>query len=150
MAIPFIETFVKHMDDATHLNVSLATDSQELKDSSIYIASQKSVVSRKGSGYFFNVSEGKAHDYNPNINELFISCADFSSKINVLAIVLTGIGDDGAKGMKKLCDTQSICITENEASAVVYGMPQRAQEMCERVEVEPLDEIVERIKKFGA
>jgi two-component system chemotaxis response regulator CheB len=146
----FINTFVKHMDGVSKLNVYLAEEKLALLPSRIYVSSKRCRIIKSGSGYSFSINKLEKNDYNPNINELFLSCSSFSNNIKVLAIILTGIGDDGALGVEKLCSTNASCITESEESAVVYGMPQRAKEMSPRVESQSLDEIVQSILKFGA
>lgn len=150
MADPFIKTFAKHMHDASHLNVHLAENNVNIEPATIYICSKLCRIVRNANHYSFSVSESINDDYNPNISELFKSCAMFSNKVDVLALILTGIGDDGASGIVELCKTKANCVSESKESAVVYGMPQRALEVSSRVQSQSLDEIIQTIKEFGA
>lgn len=67
--------------------------------------------------------------YNPNVDMLFSSAAKIAKSADIMAILLTGIGDDGAKGLFDLYKAKAQCIAENEESAIVYGMPKRAKEL---------------------
>lgn len=67
--------------------------------------------------------------YNPNIDMLFSSATKVANIADIMAILLTGIGDDGAKGLFELYKAKAKCIAENEESAIVYGMPKRAKEL---------------------
>ena len=67
--------------------------------------------------------------YTPNVDVLFNSGTQIAKNVNLLAILLTGIGDDGAAGLDKLYKAGAKCIAENEESAIVYGMPKRAKEL---------------------
>lgn len=149
MADPFIETFIKHMNTISSLKVRLAKNNGILEPSTVYITTKLSQIKYHAHRYSFDVSESEVSDYNPNINTLFSSCSVFSNTAEVLAIILTGIGDDGSLGMKKLSTTNANCIAESESSAVVYGMPQRAKEVSTKVKVQSLTEIIETIKGFG-
>ena len=55
----------------------------------------------------------------PNINELFTSCAHFSNNVDILACTLTGIGDDGSKGIASFCKTDASCMAANKSSSIL-------------------------------
>lgn len=86
--------------------------------------------------------------YNPNINVLFQSAVNICGFIDVLAILLTGIGDDGAKGLFDLYRAGASCIAESEESAIVYGMPKKAKEINPDVNVMNLSDIRTRLESF--
>lgn len=86
--------------------------------------------------------------YNPNINILFQSAVNICGFVDVLAILLTGIGDDGAKGLFDLYRAGAICIAESEESAIVYGMPKKAKEINPDVNVMNLRDIRTRLESF--
>ncbi len=150
MGDEYISTVASHMNDNSKVDVKIATDSQRLESSTVYIASKLCRVVEKEGLLSFEVSSSEETSYNPSIDELFSSCSRFSAKVDILACILTGIGDDGTKGMSALCKTDVKCISESEESAVVYGMPLRAKEISPRVKVESLMEIIDTIKEFGA
>lgn len=68
----------------------------------------------------------KRNGHRPSVDEMFCSAVPFAQKIT--AIVLTGMGNDGAEGMKLLGQNGAYCIAQDEASSVVYGMPRAAFE----------------------
>lgn len=65
----------------------------------------------------------------PNIDLLFLSASKIAKDYKMMAILLTGIGDDGAKGLFELYKKDVKCIGESEESCIVYGMPKRAYEL---------------------
>lgn len=145
----YISTFSSHMKENSKIDVKIAEDGDKLENSTVYIASKICRVVEKKASLSFEVLSNKDIDYNPNIDELFISCSKFTSNVKILACILTGIGDDGAKGMLELSKLDATCISESEDSAVVYGMPMRAKEISQKVETKSLQEIIDTIKKFG-
>lgn len=149
MGDEFMPSFASRIDTNTHLEVKVAEDGEVLKEKTIYIASKHCHITKQRDALHFEITTSKTDTYNPNINELFTSCAAFANDMEVLACILTGIGDDGAKGVAKLCTTNASCITENKASSAVYGMPQRAKEASPKVKVLSLEEIVNTINQFG-
>ncbi|PAF42988.1 CheB methylesterase domain-containing protein [Helicobacter sp. 11S03491-1] len=86
--------------------------------------------------------------YNPNINVLFQSGVNVCSFTNILAILLTGIGDDGAQGLWELYKAGATCMAESEASAIVYGMPKKAKEINPNLNILHLDDIKARLERF--
>ena len=79
----------------------------------------------------------------------FSSSVECAKDAEILAVLLTGIGHDGANGLSELQKIGAKCIAESEKSAIVYGMPKRAIEINPNIVSLPLDDIVQTIKKFG-
>lgn len=149
MGDEFIASFASHMNTATYLSVTVARDGKVLKDKRVYIVTKHAHILKQQNNLQFKITASKKDVYNPNINELFTSCSHFSNEIDVLACILTGIGDDGAKGIATLCKTDASCIAANKTSSAVYGMPQRASEVSKSVKVLSMDEIIKAINQFG-
>lgn len=145
----YIKTFAEHMHGTSAINVEIAQNSQNLKLSRVYVASKKVHIEKKFNNLIFKIFDNPINSYNPDINELFISCSKLGDDVEILACILTGIGEDGAKGISTLCGVNATCLAESEDSAVVYGMPLRAKEASSQVKVKTLDEIIETIKRFG-
>lgn len=146
----YIKTFASHINDHCKIHVKVAQDGEVLRASTAYVTPQTAQILQKNSQLYFHTTHTKEHSFNPDINELFHSCAKLGNKTEILAFILTGIGDDGAQGLLSLCKINAECIAESEESAVVYGMPLRAKEVSQNVRVESLDQIIETIKRFGA
>lgn len=85
----------------------------------------------------------------PSGTMLFHSLAD-SLGPKALGVLLTGMGDDGAHGLKQLRDAGGYTIAEDESTAVVYGMPAAAVRIGAVCESLPLHEVAERLQQFAA
>jgi two-component system chemotaxis response regulator CheB len=85
----------------------------------------------------------------PSVDEMFLSAASVLNPKNILAVLLTGIGDDGADGMVELKKKGAYTIAESEESAVVYGMPKMAYERGGVVKQLPFEKILNEIIDFG-
>ena len=66
----------------------------------------------------------------------------------ILAVILTGMGDDGAKGLLELYKAGVKCLCENETDSVVYGMPKRAKDLNPNLRPMSLKEIKSEITRF--
>lgn len=82
--------------------------------------------------------------FRPSVDYLFLSLAEIKRRA-VTAVLLTGMGSDGARGLLKLRQSGSWTIAQDEASSVVFGMPKAAIEMGAACEVAALEEISARI-----
>jgi len=85
----------------------------------------------------------------PSVDELFFSAARVFDPKNIMAVELTGIGDDGADGMVELRKKGAYTIAESEETAIVYGMPKEAYERGGAVKKLPFNEIVKEILAYG-
>lgn len=83
----------------------------------------------------------------PSVDVLFRSLAAHYGK-HVLAVIMTGMGDDGCKGVKALKRQGGYCITQDEASCVVYGMPRAIEEAGLSDEQVPLEQLAGRITQL--
>ncbi|MBU0721325.1 chemotaxis protein CheB, partial [bacterium] len=68
------------------------------------------------------------HFFQPSVDEMFLSALELFEPSNLIGVLLTGIGDDGAEGMVKLKQAGAYTLGESEKTAVVYGMPKEAYE----------------------
>jgi two-component system chemotaxis response regulator CheB len=84
------------------------------------------MLKRNGAQYVVDVADGPlVNRHKPSVDVLFRSVAKFAGA-NALGIILTGMGDDGARGMKEMHDAGAKTIAQDEASCVVFGMPKEA------------------------
>ena len=99
------------------------------------------LVKRSGARYFVEVKPGPlVSRHRPSVDVLFQTAAQ-SLGANAVGIMLTGMGDDGAKGMKLMKDAGAFNIAQDEQSCVVYGMPRCAVEQGGVDEILPLSRI---------
>ena len=105
---------------------------------------------KAGGQYFAVVVDGPpVNRHKPSVDVLFRSAADCAGR-DVLAILLTGMGDDGARGMKQLHDLGARTIAQDEASCVVFGMPKEAIALGAVDEVMSIHQVARAILAFDA
>ena len=84
------------------------------------------LLKRSGAYYYVEVVDGPlVNRHRPSVDVLFRSVAKFAGK-NATGIIMTGMGDDGARGMKEMHEAGASTIAQDEASCVVFGMPKEA------------------------
>lgn len=124
----FTFSFAQRLDSLSAIKVKEAEDNDELKENTCYIARggvQMRLVKR-GASYFLKVGgEEKVSGHCPSCNVLFNSVSEYFTS-NALGVILTGMGDDGTKGLVSMHDKGSYVIGQDEQSCVVYGMPKAA------------------------
>jgi two-component system chemotaxis response regulator CheB len=82
------------------------------------------------------------------VDVLFRSVAQQAGR-NVLGIIMTGMGDDGARGMKEMHDAGARTLAQDEATCVVYGMPKEAVKLGAVDQIIPLTEVAREILRFS-
>lgn len=126
----FIESFSTRLKGGTGLNVSVMQEGEILLPNHIYLAPGTSNlrIHRSGQGAVAVYTNDHYSQYNnPSIDCLFESIARTYGE-RTMGIVLTGMGKDGTKGLKKIKEAGGFTLAQDEASSVVYGMPRSAFE----------------------
>ncbi len=124
----FTETFAKRLNELSYMNVKEAEEGDKILTGRILIAPGDYHMEVVRSGGFYHVKlnqQEKVSGHRPSVDVLFSSVAKYVGK-NAYGVILTGMGGDGAKGMKEMKDAGAKNIGQNEASSVVYGMPKVA------------------------
>jgi two-component system chemotaxis response regulator CheB len=99
------------------------------------------LLKRSGAQYYVEVKEGPpVNRHCPSVDVLFRSAATCAGS-NALGIIMTGMGDDGARGLKEMRDAGAHTIAQDEASCVVFGMPREAIRLDAAERVISLDEV---------
>jgi len=107
------------------------------------------LLRRKGQQYFVEVLDGPfVCRHRPSVDVLFRSVASAAGK-NAVGYILTGMGDDGARGMKEMADTGAMTFAQDEDSCVVFGMPQEAIKHGGAQQVINLEDIPESILRYN-
>jgi two-component system, chemotaxis family, protein-glutamate methylesterase/glutaminase len=148
----FTAMYAERMNGICAMNIREAKDGDRLERGVVLIApGGKHMQLRKSAGqYFAVVSDGPpVNRHKPSVDVLFKSMAECGAN-DVLAIMLTGMGDDGARGMKVLHDGGARTIAQDEASCVVFGMPKEAIKLGAVDQVLPLDRVAAAILQFDA
>jgi len=148
----FTEMYAQRLDNLCAMRVKEAADGDRLERGTVLIApGGKHMKLRKSAGqYYAVVLDGPpVNRHKPSVDVLFRSLAEHT-KGDALAIMLTGMGDDGARGMKQLHDLGVRTVAQDEASCVVFGMPMEAIKLGAVDEVLPLDAMAAAVTRFDA
>ena len=126
----FTKPFAERLDQLSQLSVKEAEEGEAIKPGIVYIAPGRGHMrlKRRGIETLVTISEDKEEFiYRPSVDALMLSVADcFPGRS--LGVILTGMGNDGAKGCKKIKETGGRVFAQNEESCVVYGMPRAVVE----------------------
>lgn len=141
----FTKSLAKRLDALCHLHVKEAEHGEVLEGKTVYIApgAYHMRVKLKGTELVINNSKDEPiNSHRPSVDALFESVSNLNN-VNKIAVILTGMGNDGSDGIKKLKqrDKNCIVISEAEETAVIYGMPKAAYETGAVNQVLPLDQI---------
>ncbi len=148
----FTAMYAKRLDGICALNVREAKDGDRLERGVALIApgGLHMQLSKSNGQYYVRVADGPpVNRHKPSVDVLFRSAADCAGR-DALAIILTGMGDDGARGMKALHDHGARCIAQNEETCVVFGMPKEAIKLQAVDEILPLESMARAILQFDA
>lgn len=145
----FIPSFINQFNSELKVDVNSIDSPLELKSTNIYICPNNCRIKKRDFTLIVEPFLGIETPYNPSVDTLFFSAVPYCNEADILAILLTGIGQDGANGLSELQNNGAKCIAENEQSAIVYGMPKRALEINPNIQSQHLDDIILSIKKFG-
>ncbi len=121
----FSAPFAKRMNGICAMNVCEAEDGQQVLPGHVYIApgDKHLLLTRDGARYHCKLSDGpEVNRHKPAVDVLFRSAAQNAGS-NAICALLTGMGDDGARGMKELQEVGAKTIAQDKDSSVVWGMP---------------------------
>ena len=136
MSLMFIPSFIAQFGKECSAKTVMLSGTTQLK-SAIYVCEKNSEILPTQPLSAAVCNPMKETTYNPNVDVLFHSGVRACKFADVMAILLTGIGDDGAN-----------CIAENEESAIVYGMPKRAKEINANLKSHNIHEIRVQLERF--
>ena len=148
----FTAMYASRLDGLCAMNVREARDGDRLERGVALVApGGRHMQLRKAAGqYFVSVLDGPpVNRHKPSVDVLFRSTADCAGA-NALAIIMTGMGDDGARGMKTMHDAGARTIAQNEETCVVFGMPKEAIKLQAVDDILPLEGIDRAILQFDA
>lgn len=124
----FTASFAERLNGMCEIEVKEAADKDRVVPGRALIApgGKHLMLKRSGAQYHVEVIDGPlVSRHKPSVDVLFRSVAKFAGK-NALGIIMTGMGDDGASGITEMHETGAQTIAQDEASCVVYGMPNEA------------------------
>jgi two-component system chemotaxis response regulator CheB len=139
----FTSAFAKRLDSLCSISVKEAENGDSVIRGRALIApgNHHLLLKRSGARYYVEIKDGPlVSRHRPSVDVLFRSAARYAGK-NALGIIMTGMGDDGAKGMLELKETGAYTIAQDEKSCVVFGMPNEAIKLGCIDKILPLAEI---------
>jgi two-component system chemotaxis response regulator CheB len=148
----FSGPFAARMNASSALNVCEASDRQPILAGHAYIApgDRHLLVVRDGARYQCRLSSGDlVNRHRPSVDVLFRSVAQSAGR-NSVGVMLTGMGRDGAEGMKEMREAGASTIAQDERSSVVWGMPGAAWQIGAAQSLHPLPQIAGQIVTLAA
>ena len=139
----FSKAFAERMNRSSAMAVCEAQDGQQILPGHAYIApgDRHLLVERDGARYLCRLSTGPhVNRHRPSVDVMFRSVAQNVGP-SALGVLLTGMGDDGARGLKEMMEAGAGTIAQDEASSVVWGMPGSAVKIGAAMHVLPLQRI---------
>ncbi|QDQ88191.1 chemotaxis response regulator protein-glutamate methylesterase [Alcaligenaceae bacterium SJ-26] len=146
----FTALFAERLDSLCQIEVREARDGDRVRNGLALVApgGRHMLVRRSGAQYCVEVRDGPlVNRHKPSVDVLFRSVAQVAGK-NALGIIMTGMGDDGARGLKEMHEAGARTLAEDESTCVVYGMPKEAVRMGGVDKVLPLDRMPQEIVAF--
>lgn len=147
----FSAAFTRRMDSLSRLSVCEPHDGQYIMPGHVYIApgGKHLLVERDGTRYRCRLNDGPpVNRHCPSVDVLFRSVAQKVGP-NAVGVILTGMGDDGARGLKEMRDAGAPTIAQDEASSVVWGMPGAAVRLAAVDEILPLHKVAEAVMRLA-
>lgn len=126
----FTASFAKRLDSTCRIAVKEAADGDTVMRGRALIApgNLHMLLRRSGARYYVEVKDGPlVSRHRPSVDVLFRSTARYAGQ-NAIGVIMTGMGDDGAKGMLEMHEAGSYNLAQNQESCVVFGMPKEAIE----------------------
>ncbi|MDR2186577.1 MAG: chemotaxis response regulator protein-glutamate methylesterase [Azonexus sp.] len=147
----FTGMFAQRLNNLCQIEVREAKNGDRVTPGRALIApgGRHMMLQRSGAQYVVNVADGPlVNRHKPSVDVLFRSVAKFAGA-NALGIIMTGMGDDGARGMKEMHEAGARTIAQDESSCVVFGMPKEAIKLGGVDQTLPLEQIPAAIIHYG-
>lgn len=145
-------SFVSRLQTCTSNKVVESYEGLILEEGSVVVAKGGTHMGFRMKNHLHCITqevEAVRDDFIPSVDVMMLSAAEIYESSSILAILLSGIGDDGAEGMVKIKSLGGFTIAQNEKSSAVFGMPGRAIERGGASIVLSVDEIAQMMIGFG-
>lgn len=147
----FSAAFANRLNSITALNVVQASEGDQVRPGSVYIApgDKHLIIKRSGAKYHCSLNDGpEVNRHKPSVDVMFRSIAECAGP-NAMGIMLTGMGADGAQGMQEMHSHGAYNIAQDEQTSVVWGMPGAAVKLNAVDKVISLDKISGEIVNYS-
>jgi two-component system chemotaxis response regulator CheB len=139
----FTKAFASRLNTTCKVTVKEAVNGDSVIQGRVLIApgNLHTLLKRSGARYYVEVKDGPlVSRHRPSVDVLFRSAARYAGS-NAVAVIMTGMGDDGARGMLEIKEAGGYTIAQDESSCVVFGMPKEAIKLGAVNKVVPLERI---------
>lgn len=146
----FTASFADSLDKLSAVKVKEAENGEQIIRGYVYIApgNKHTLVYKSGAFYHLKITGGeRVNNHMPSVDKTFFSVADNVGQ-NATGIILTGMGNDGAQGIKAMHEKGSFTVAQDEKSSVIFGMPKEAIATGHIDKVMHIDQIAEFVKEF--
>jgi two-component system, chemotaxis family, protein-glutamate methylesterase/glutaminase len=140
ISVGFLDSLVSWLETESSLKIKIAEIGEKPLPRTIYYAPEKYHLKIDDKGNFCYSSAPPINSHRPSVNTMFQSLAQFYGKATI-GILLTGMGQDGVIGMQEIHRCGGLTIAQDEASSVIFGMPQEAIKLGIVQQVLPLEKI---------
>ena len=145
----FTRSFAERLNSLCKVNVKEAENNDSVISGRVLIApgNKHTLLKRSGARYYVEVKDGPlVSRHRPSVDVLFRSASRYAGK-NAVGVIMTGMGDDGAKGMLEMHEMGAYNIAQDEKSCVVFGMPAEAIKLNAADAVVSLEKIAEEVMR---
>ncbi len=146
----FTRTFADRLNELCKISVKEAENNDSVIRGHALIAPGNFhiLLKRSGARYYVEIKSGPlVNRHRPSVDVLFRSAARYAGS-NAVGIIMTGMGDDGARGMLEMKEAGAFTIAQDEKSCVVFGMPNEAIKLNAVDKVLPLDRFAHELVKY--
>lgn len=143
----FTRSFAKRLDSLCDVDVKEAEDGDTVMRGHVLIApgGKHTMLERQGARYQVSVRDGPlVSRHKPSVDVLFRSAARFAGA-NAIGVIMTGMGDDGARGLLEMREAGGRTFAQDEATSVVFGMPREAIARNAAEKIVPLEMIAREV-----
>jgi len=143
----FTKSFADRLNDLCLINVKEAQDGDAVLQGRALIApgNKHTLLRRSGAKYYVEVKNGPlVNRHRPSVDVLFRSTAVYAGK-NAIGVIMTGMGDDGAKGLLEMKEEGAKTVAQDEKTCVVFGMPKEAIKLGAADRVLPIEQIAQHV-----
>ncbi len=147
----FTAAFANRLNGLCALDIKEAADGDTVLRGHVLIApgNRHTMLQRSGARYYVTVKDGPlVSRHRPSVDVLFRSAAQNAGS-NALGIIMTGMGDDGARGLLEMKQAGAATIAQDEATSIVFGMPKEAIALGAADKVLPLERLAGEILRAG-
>jgi two-component system chemotaxis response regulator CheB len=144
----YTKAFAARLNSISQIEVREAVTGDQMHSGLALIApgGKHLLIKRSGHKYYAEVVDGPlVSRHRPSVDVLFRSVATYAGA-NAIGVIMTGMGDDGARGMREMFEAGARTIAQDEESCVVFGMPKEAIKLEAVHEIVSLDKIADLIK----